>query len=328
MRAETLPWHEAAWRSLARRLEEGRMPHALLVSGPQGLGKREFIAAFAAGLLCRSPVAPGRGCGECQACHLVASGAHPDLSWVEPSEGKRQIVIDQVRALGEFLSLKSQYGGYRVGLIYPADAMNLAAANGLLKTLEEPAPGALLLLAANRSARLPATIRSRCQRVEIGPPPREQGREWLLSRGAAQAAELLELAGGAPLRALQLAEEGVAEHYRSLLAGLEGLRQGRRDPVALAESALAAGARTVVTLWLQLAVELARAGAGATPRYGDADRLRALAKGLDLVELHRFMDRLLDARRQLDQTPNEQLLLEELFIGWQRLSRTAAATGT
>lgn len=326
MHAELLPWHEGPWQGLTRRIESGRLPHALLITGPQGVGKREFILALATGLLCQNPTAQGLACGACQACHLLSQGAHPDLRWVTLREGKRQILIDQVRELAEFLSLKSQYGGYRLGLIEPADAMNLAAANSLLKTLEEPAPGALLVLHASRPARLPATIRSRCQRVALAPPGRTQAVEWLKSRGGEEAAELLELAAGAPLRALELAEEGVIDQYRSLLAGLEGIRQGRRDPVTLAEGALTAGARGVVTLWLQLAGELARAGAGAKPRYGEADRLRALAKGLDLVELHRFMDRLLEARRQLDQSPNEQLLLEELFIGWQRLTRVPAAS--
>lgn len=325
MLTERLPWHDALWRRLGERLAAGRFPHALLFTGPEGVGKRELAAALAEALLCQAPPAPGQACGACRACHLIGLGAHPDLLRVAPEEGSRQIRIDQIRGLNEFLSLKSQYGGYRVGLIVPADQMNVAAANSLLKTLEEPAPNAVLLLTADRPARLPATIRSRCQQLSVAPPAAEQASEWLRRRQREEAQALLGLAGGAPLRALALEEEGTAEHFAGLLGSLEAIKQGRRDPVAVADAALAAGAKVVVPLWSSLVFDLVRAGSGGAPRFGEPERLHGLVKGLDLVQLHRFLDRLSEARRQLDHPLNEQLLLEDLFTGWQRLVRPAAA---
>ena len=324
MAVERLPWHAEHWQRLAERIEAGRLPHALLITGLEGLGKRQLALALAEGLLCKSPLATARACGECQACHLISLGAHPDLMIVEPEEGGRQIRIDQIRALNEFLSLKSQYGGHRVGVITPAEQMNLASANSLLKTLEEPSAGAVLLLTASRPARLPATIRSRCQQLPIAAPEPEQARDWLRQQNGGDAAELLELAAGAPLRALQLSAQDTAAHYEALINSLEAIKQGRRDPVSIAESALAAGGRVVVPLWANIAVDLVRICGGGRPRYGEPGRLQGLANGLDLVQLHRFIDRLTEARRQLDMSPNEQLLLEDLFIGWHKLVRVAA----
>jgi DNA polymerase-3 subunit delta' len=325
---ERLPWHAELWRRLAERLQAGRFPHALLVTGLEGLGKRQLVAALSETLLCQSRSPEGVPCGDCRACRLIPQQAHPDLLWIEPEGTSRQIKVDQIRALNEFLALKSQYGGHRVAVLSPADQMNLAAANSLLKTLEEPSAGAVLLLTASRPAQLPATIRSRCQQLAIAPPPVEEATRWLEQQGAADAAALLELASGAPLRALALAQAGTAGRFNELLNVLEAVKQGRRDPVSVAQACLQPGARAIVPLWASLLYDLVRVASGGAPRYGEPGRLHALIKGLDLLQLHGFLDRLSEARRQLDHPLNEQLLLEDLLVGWQRLTqRPASAPG-
>src|SRR5690606_14968084 len=174
--AEPLPWHAEAWTRLQAQIRRQALPHALLISGLPGLGKRRLAEQLAAALLCEAGRNELQACGRCRACRPLVQGAHPDLFVVTPEEEGRQVRVDQVRGLIDQLALKSQYGGYRVGLIDPADRMNAAAANALLKTLEEPPPGVVLLLVAARPSLLPATIRSRCQQLTLSPPPAEQAR--------------------------------------------------------------------------------------------------------------------------------------------------------
>lgn len=326
MTTERLPWHAELWQRLVERLQSARFPHALLITGLEGLGKRQLVAALAETLLCQSRNSQGMPCADCRACRLIPQQAHPDLLWVEPEGASRQIKVDQIRALNEFLALKSQYGGYRVAVISPADQMNLAAANSLLKTLEEPSAGAVLLLTASRPSQLPATIRSRCQQLPLAPPPAQQAKQWLDQQGAADAAALLALASGAPLRALALAQEGTAGRFNELLNLLEAIKQGRRDPVSVAQLCLQPGARQIVPLWASLVFDLVRVASGGAPKYGEPGRLHALTKGLDLLQLHGFLDRLSEARRQLDHPLNEQLLLEDLLVGWQRLTQRPVST--
>ena len=164
------PWHSEAWTSLRARLSRGALPHALLLCGPEGLGKRAFAEAFVALALCeqRGDVA----CGRCRACQLLAAGSHPDRVRVgleERDDGKlrSEIVVEQIRRLSERLAMTPQFGGLQLVLIDPAEAMNAAAANALLKTLEEPTRGTVIVLVSNAPGRLVATIRSRCQRIEF-----------------------------------------------------------------------------------------------------------------------------------------------------------------
>jgi len=148
-----MPWHAEHWARLQARRARDAMPHALLLCGPEGLGKRDFMRRFAEGLLCQHPN-DGEPCGQCRSCLLFAAGTHPDfatLSFGLRKDGvqRSEIVVDQIRDLSARLSMSSQFGGWQIVCIDPADAMNAAAANALLKTLEEPSPQTLLMLVAD-----------------------------------------------------------------------------------------------------------------------------------------------------------------------------------
>ena len=234
------PWHAEPWVQMQGRLAAGRMPHALLLAGPAGLGKRAFAERLARRLLCTTPTADGEACGHCRGCVLYAAGTHPDLLRVglEPNrEGKprSEIVIDQVRRLCDRLVLSSQFGGWKVALLDPADALNAAAANALLKTLEEPTRDALLLLLANAPARLPATIRSRCQRLSFRVPARTEAQVWLASQDLADAPAALDAAAGNPGLALRQSADGALQRRDAVRRDLAALVAGRADAQALAQ---------------------------------------------------------------------------------------------
>ncbi|KZC19883.1 DNA polymerase III subunit delta', partial [Rhodanobacter denitrificans] len=197
-----LPWHAEHWTRLQARRQRDALPHALLLCGAAGLGKRAFAQRFVQGLLCAEPV-DGDACGHCRSCLLLNAGSHPDvvtLGFGLRKDGvqRSEIVVDQIRELSARLAMASQFGGWQVALIDPADAMNPAAANALLKTLEEPAAQTMLILLADAPWRLPQTIRSRCQRIEFQLPVTADALAWLQAEGARDAAGALAAAGGNP----------------------------------------------------------------------------------------------------------------------------------
>jgi len=245
------PWQEEIFARAARALAEGKLGHALLLTGPPDLGKHEVAEALVARLLCSSPRPDGHACGSCRACRLLpaqsqglATGQlHPDLQRVglEPNDKgdklRTEITVDQIRRLGQWFALTPQFGGAQVALVEPADLMNSSAANALLKTLEEPSPGRYLLLVSSRPGRLPATIRSRCQRLEFRLPPLAQAREWLAGQGfdAKRVDTALAAARGNPGLAARWLREGGLEMREAVSSGLDALATGRSAPIAIAQ---------------------------------------------------------------------------------------------
>jgi DNA polymerase-3 subunit delta' len=229
-----MPWLDAARAGIVRMLRGERLAHGLLLQGRPGLGKAALADWIARLVLCDA-----RGdepCGRCPSCIQHAAGTHPDLVRIGVAADKKQIAVDDVRDLLGHLALKSLRGGWKVALLAPADALNAHGANALLKTLEEPSPGTLLMLVAARPERLPRTIVSRCQRLAVAAPERTTALAWLAARAPGDWSSLLELAGGGPLAALQLAQDG----GRELIADLTGLVEalscpGGADVVAAAE---------------------------------------------------------------------------------------------
>jgi len=210
------------------------LPHALLIHEAPGAGG-EWLATWAAQLvLCqRGAQAP---CGACGACRRVWAQQHPDLAWLRTVEDSQQIRIEQVRDLAADLALTSHAGGYKVGIVTPAEALNRFAANALLKTLEEPPPRTLLVLVTTQPSRLPATILSRCQRLRVRAPTRAEAVAWLTAlRGAADWNAALDVLGEAPMLAARAEPLELAQIGADARDTLEALANGSTDPVAAAE---------------------------------------------------------------------------------------------
>jgi DNA polymerase-3 subunit delta' len=313
------PWLQEIWDRLQQARSAARLPHALLFVGNRGMGKRALVEALAHSLLCESPGVDGKPCGICRSCQLFRSGNHPDFSLIAPEEEGKAIKIDRIREFTANESLTSHSGGYKVILIEPAEAMNKAAANSLLKTLEEPMASTLIILNSARPADLTATIRSRCQQLHFKPPPEEMARQWLESQSGIKHSEvLLQLACGAPLLALQYAEQDILEQRQEMLGEFAAVIEEKLDPVDIAgrwEKLDLSRSLQWISSWV---IDILKLGSGADPQYlinrDQYKRLHGISVKLELKRLYRFLDLLYQVNRNIDSTLNKRLLLEELLL--------------
>lgn len=308
-----LPWHRERWAQVLDAVARGRLGHALLLAGPRGVGKGHFAHGLASYLLCEA--SPQKPCGDCRSCIQIAAQAHPNLMRLAPAEDKRDIAIDDVRALLDRLHLSSHYGQAKIAIVEPADALNANGVNALLKTVEEPPPGTHLVFVAERWRALPATLRSRCQILRFAPPPPAEALAWLKAQHPRMDEAQLRAAARAPLRAeSDTPDAGLEEWGRALADALDGRLQGlrlvqgiKRDAAQrLLERALRAG-----NAWLA-ALLVPRAGARAAP------------KGATVAAVTGMVDDVVEAMRALERNGNPTLLLESIMI---RLTQRAAPTG-
>lgn len=321
-------WHQAAWQRLVALADGGRLPHALLLSGPAGIGKRRLAQAFTARLLCQAPTALG-ACGGCKSCALLAAGSHPDVLTLAPEvdakteKAAKSIKVDQVREVVEFAAKSAQQGGYRVVLIEPAHLLNVQAANALLKTLEEPGRQTLIMLLSAQALGLPATIRSRCQQLQLGLPGEAEALAWLTPqlRDEATARLLLGLAEGAPLAALALRDALWFGERERLLKDLAGLREGRAAALAVAQRWQGLGAEAVLAALASLSEDIARQAAGAAVvKHCDlAPIIAAIARRLPAAAVLGFRQGLAEKQRLLAGNVQGNALLDAAFTEWAHL---------
>ncbi|MBS1197086.1 MAG: polymerase delta prime subunit [Proteobacteria bacterium] len=331
--------HNQVWNALQAR--RARLPHALLMAGPRGLGKLDLARAFVASLLCEQPQADGQACGQCLACGWQAQGNHPDFRLLQPealsdsdSESEdskkkpsKEIKIDQVRALDEFLTVGTHRAGMRIVLIHPAEAMNHNTANSILKSLEEPSADTLFLLISNEPARLLPTIRSRCQFVPLNVPSRQQSIAMLQAAGVADPEPWLALAGGAPMQALELAQSEQKnwplELARWFLAGdkLDALTAAAAVDKLLKDSKGQIGLRQLIEWSLKWAFDLLLARKRLPVRYFVQHRatITTVAAAVPEIRLLHFYRRLLVCRREVEQPLNSRLFLDEFFLNYRAL---------
>ncbi|EKD71364.1 MAG: DNA polymerase III subunit delta [uncultured bacterium] len=319
-------WQQDQWQYLWQAKQSNRLPHALLFAGIKGTGKAIFADHFSRALLCQHVKADGKYCGQCHACHLVAGRVHPNVYWVEPEKAGQAIKIDQIRMMNEFIYQSSFDGNYRIAIIDPADAMNVNAANALLKTLEEPASGALMILIANEAAILPATILSRCQRVLFPCPSRELAISWLQTelKDKSNVDLLLSLTHGAPLAAKNLSESNLLQLRVELLNGLSALIKKSLDPLGLTNQLQGIEAIQFVDYFLsfltdllQLQLAVSQQAIINTDFNQELNALKSVTNSQSNLSLYQH---LLKLRKQINLgiNLNKQLLIEDIIIQWMR----------
>ncbi|MCB1756752.1 MAG: DNA polymerase III subunit delta' [Gammaproteobacteria bacterium] len=310
-----LPWLATDWQRLAKRQRNGRLPHAMLISGKSGVGKSSFSRFAAQTFLCKQP-GPEGYCGQCESCLLFAAGTHPDFLPVGPAEKKTIIGIDQVRELIDELELTPQCSQRKVAVIDPADSMNSNAANCLLKTLEEPASSDLILLVCTTPGYLPATIRSRCQSIQLSVDNHEQALAWLLAKGLPDAADCLELTPEAPLKALAFADGRQLKLQNELLADLLALIHGREVIAGVAAKYAGEEARSLLVLllgWFAAAIKHKMGCAKAVPGSASETQIPALAKAYSLDKLFNIYNKINNLNVINSSSFKTQTVLEGIF---------------
>lgn len=330
-----LPWQEGLWLELSSLVLQKRLPHALLLVGGAGVGKRWFARALTAFALCEKP--SGYACGSCRSCTQLAVGSHPNaavlsvdghlglamtedsvseqslIHWQPDADRKRRdISIDGARSLIARLVVGSHYGTGKFALVDPADLLNVSSANALLKTIEEPRPETHLLLVSERPQALLPTLRSRCQRVRFATPAADAARSWMAEQGVRDE-DALAMALGAPLRAVALQQsDGIAirRQWAELWSAVASARKDPLTAAAAVDKESLAEHLQWAQYWLVTRLrELLTSAATATQREGVALMLQDVG----------------EAQRRAAGNANAQMLMESLFIRWLRLSRSAPA---
>lgn len=322
-------WQQGIWQRLTSLAQSARLPHALLLAGPAGIGKQRLAQAFAAFLLCHAPQA-SLACGRCKSCSLLAAGTHPDFVPIAPeTDAKTEktakfIKVDQIRALVDFAEKSAQLGGYRLALIEPAHLLNVQAANALLKTLEEPGRQTLIMLLSSQPLSLPATIRSRCQQILLDLPPQAEALSWLEPQlgNRSVASLLLDLAEGAPLAALALRDSLWFGERERLLRDLAGLREGKAGPLAVAQRWYGLGAEAVLSALASMSEDIARSASGATVvKHRDlAPIIAAVARQVTPAGILRFRQGLAEKQRLLGGNVQGNALLDAALSEWRGLA--------
>lgn len=323
------PWQQESWQRLITPFQQGRMAHALLVSGEKGCGKQFLLEGFAKKVLCQEKQT--YACGQCKSCALFAAGTHPDYALLQP-DGKN-IKIDQIRAVIEHLSQTSHLGGMKVVMLAPAEAMNTASANALLKCLEEPTPNTLIVLISHSAHRLLPTIRSRCQSIHLTKPALNEANQWLsiYMPDTQQREALLQLANGNPLLARDYYEQDVFALYQKTQHILQAFVQGRANIIKESEEVQKLTAKAAVAKgelleqWLQmnqiLLWQMIQQNLAVTSQPWLKPLNAVLAKPNFLRQAYKLLEYVQQCVRDVQSAsnPNPQLLIETMLIRWQQL---------
>lgn len=302
-----LPWQQSQWDYLLTRKRAGTLPHALLLTGVAGLGKQLFAKAFAKNLLCLSTV--DVACEECRNCRLLENVTHPDFYLLQPAEEGKAIRIEQIRELIEGLNKTAIFGLFKIAIISHADKMNTSSANALLKTLEEPPSGTILLLISNSPGLIPATIRSRCQQVAFLPPSEKEAYQWLSNHLTINSdlKQALHLTDNAPLAAMAFTSEKL-EQWQNFLQGFIALTKHEITPVQLAASWSKFPLNELI-IWLQhIVMNVIR------------EKMLSSTRSFSDGQLFFYLDKIYKLRQHLIiGNLNQQLQLENLFCIWQKM---------
>ncbi len=325
---QTWPWLHSDWLQLAKTITQQRIPQALLITGNKGLGKFALAQHFAQSLLCFTRDSAADYCGQCQSCRLFQAETHPDYKIIEPEQAGKSITIAMIRELTTQLSLKPQFESQRVVVINPADSLNNAAANAFLKYLEEPTERTTLLLITEKPTKLPATIRSRCQKLLISCPGESVLKAWLEQHNAGKNSEtVMRLSQGSPLLAKQLSDRAILALRAQCFSDWVSVGCAKTNANELAGQWYKLDRDELafllfwLTSWVMDMITLAYHRQALNVYNPDLiEDLQELTEKLDLKSLYKYYDFLLRSQKTLDTPLNKQLMWEEILIKWTILN--------
>ncbi len=321
-------WQKNQWQHIMQ--QRATLPHALLLRGCAGIGKQDFALELARSLLCKAPIET-YACGECASCSWFKEMHHPDFRLISPEDAesaedapkkkaakKSQISVAQIRQLIDYLSLSQhQVNGYRVILISPAETLNIASANALLKMLEEPPANTLFLLVTNQPQRLLATITSRCQAIDMPLPSKQDALDWLKQQNVNNAENLLGYAGGAPLIALQAAADSdvTDELIKQLALG------AKLQTFTCAPMFLSLGMERAIDTIQKWIFDLTAYKLSQKSQYHaqHINALQALCKSVNLNLLLSFQQKLLDAKKMANHPLSNEMQLENILLSYTKI---------
>ncbi len=309
-------WHQKTWNQLIATRKVKHLPHAILISGAKGTGKQLFAETLVNSLLCESPLDNDYACGYCKSCHVRKADAHPDYFQVTLEEKKTQIVVDQIRQLNEFLHMSRSYKGSRVAFINPAEALNVNAANSLLKSLEEPANNSVIILLTSQLSTLLATIKSRCQMLHLAMPNEKEALQWLSEQPIKhQAKELLEMAGGKPLYALALDNNEHFECRNDFANDLSAVINQKKSITDISKKWQNDSKQELLDWqihWAQLLIK----------HYFNASQkniILTIPQPVEIAALWQLHDQLIKFRAIAHTSLNAQLFIENMLLLWMKL---------
>jgi len=335
--SELYVWQQALWKQLTQ--ERALQSHALLLKGKQGIGKRDFARNFAQWLLCSQPTDQHLACGQCNSCNWFIQNTHPNFYQIEPealtestnessqptpsTKAKKkpslQINIGQIRQLSDFVNLSGHQSGYRIILIHPAESMNLAAANALLKKLEEPPARVLFILISHRPQQLLPTVRSRCQQIVMPIADSSTAIDWLKQQDVQNPEACLAAAGYAPLHAATSNDSEQSLQHAQFISKLS--MQADFDPIMLAQTMQHWELSTIVDWHQKWCYDLLSFNTTGKIRYNlaQSEAIQHLASKIDPKKLATYSRQLIKTQ-QLSRHPlNARLFLEEMLISYQQI---------
>lgn len=334
-------WQQDIWQRLIQR--SNLSSYALLLNGRQGIGKLVFARNLVTAMLCQKPLSNKEACGECASCRWLTSGEHPNFYQIQPealsgqitealseeesatSKAKKkpsqQISVDQIRGLTDFVNLSAHQQGYKIILIHPAEAMNQAAANALLKKLEEPPPGVIFILVSHRIQQLLPTIRSRCQLIAMPIPGVATAEDWLRQQGVDNPEACLAAASFAPLSALAFNDPDYIAQHDLFLEQISA--PATLNPIFLAEKMQRADLPTVVSWQQKWCYDLLSFGTTGKIRYHASRHaaIKSLVMCINTKALVTYSRSLLSTQKLSRHPLNARLFLEEMLLIYKSLVR-------
>lgn len=314
------PWQRLVWDEFVLRVKADRVPNATLIHGVAGVGIELLALAMGQYLLCSSPL-ESIACGKCKSCRLSAAGTHPDFQRITLEEKAKQLKIDQIREVSEFVGQTSQMDGYKVVVIECADTMNMNAANALLKNLEEPAGKTAFFLTSDQVNRLLPTIRSRCFQQLVGIPSASESIAWFQAQKLNVTEDMLSQAGGAPLCASAWLNSDYYAERKKIIDGLLRIALKQQSPMSVSQQ-WSRGEIAPVLDTMQYCIESCLQGIMANKElHMDLQRVQSVLSDLDVSMIFRYRDTLSSKKSQYIRNANLNagLVIEELWLDWGAL---------